>query len=58
MNEFFFSDMLDVVKCFSCHINIYGWRQIDDPISVHARLSPDCDHIQTIVDDNFIDGVS
>ncbi|XP_052089237.1 uncharacterized protein LOC127725979 [Mytilus californianus] len=39
---FFSTGINDEVKCFSCGVKYKNWKQRDNPIEVHHRISLDC----------------
>ncbi|XP_075167676.1 death-associated inhibitor of apoptosis 1-like [Haematobia irritans] len=42
MTGTFYTGEADIVKCYFCKVEIYSWKQTDDPISEHLRLSINC----------------
>ncbi|KAL8558422.1 hypothetical protein ACOMHN_064769 [Nucella lapillus] len=44
---FYFTGCADKVKCYSCGVGVYRWRQGSDPWEQHARHMPTCPHLAT-----------
>ena len=42
---FFSRRQRDEVICYSCGLHHSGWMPGDDPMVVHRRLSPQCEHV-------------
>lgn len=42
---FYYRGEGDEVVCYSCEARRSGWRQGDNPLEVHRRLSPRCQHV-------------
>ncbi|KAL8561381.1 hypothetical protein ACOMHN_063308 [Nucella lapillus] len=40
-----FNRCADKVKCYSCGVGVYRWRQGSDPWTQHARHMPACPHL-------------
>jgi baculoviral IAP repeat-containing protein 7/8 len=44
----------DQVRCNKCLKEFFDWTQGDDPLQLHASLSPNCPFINEIVSKNLI----
>ena len=42
---FYFRGHGDEVTCYSCRVRHAGWTSGDNPMEVHRRLSPHCEHV-------------
>ena len=42
---FYFRGQGDEVTCYSCQQRHSGWSRDDNPMDVHRRLSPTCEHV-------------
>ncbi|XP_076467627.1 uncharacterized protein LOC143298633 [Babylonia areolata] len=42
---FYFTGCADKVKCYSCDLGLYQWRQGSDPWEQHAHHMPACPHL-------------
>ena len=42
---FYFRGHGDEVTCYSCRVRHAGWTSGDNPMEVHRRLSPRCEHV-------------
>ncbi|XP_070182924.1 uncharacterized protein, partial [Littorina saxatilis] len=43
---FYFRGQGDEMTCYSCRVRHSGWTRGDNPIDVHRRLSPSCQHVR------------
>ena len=42
---FYFRGQNDEVRCYSCDARHSEWRREDNPMEIHRRLSPNCEHL-------------
>lgn len=47
----------DRVRCFHCDVLLYNWEPGDDPYKEHARWCPDCEYIQLVKGEQFVDDI-
>ncbi|KAK7107240.1 baculoviral IAP repeat-containing protein 3-like [Littorina saxatilis] len=43
---FYFRGQGDEMTCYSCRVRHSGWTREDNPMDVHRRLSPSCQHVR------------
>lgn len=47
-NGFFYTEVEDIVVCFSCNKSYGGWKQGDVVSEIHKRISPNCHFINKL----------
>ena len=50
---FYYTCVGDVVKCFSCHLELGRWKRGDSPFGRHMELNPACPFVQGIDTQNI-----
>ncbi|XP_037361617.1 baculoviral IAP repeat-containing protein 2 [Talpa occidentalis] len=46
---FYYTGVIDKVKCFCCGLMLDNWKQGDNPIEKHKQLYPSCSFIQNLL---------
>lgn len=44
---FYFIQSKNVIRCFSCNLEIKQWQDIKNPLIIHALESPSCEFLRT-----------
>ncbi|XP_049634516.1 baculoviral IAP repeat-containing protein 2 [Suncus etruscus] len=51
---FYYTGVMDKVKCFRCGLMLDNWKQGDNPVEKHKKLYPSCGFIQNLVSDDTV----
>ncbi|XP_055970898.1 baculoviral IAP repeat-containing protein 2 [Sorex fumeus] len=55
---FYYTGVIDKVKCFCCGLMLDNWKQGDNPVEKHKKLYPSCSFIQNLVSDANLESTS
>ncbi|XP_012585345.1 PREDICTED: baculoviral IAP repeat-containing protein 2 isoform X1 [Condylura cristata] len=55
---FYYTGVIDKVKCFCCGLMLDNWKQGDNPIEKHKQLYPSCSFIQNLLSVTNLDFTS